>query len=219
MSSLIRIGVLEGQEEVHYGLHAHLNDQPGIAVAGTYSGVRSALLAIEQGNVDLLLVDYMLQDNDGQHLIKTLRGRHPELRLLVFLAAPCRATANVALAMGLPGIVCKRESLDVCVPAIRLLVSDQCNLCISMAIMQVIDLSGPLGKTDDAEAALISHPSLSQREREVLRLCISGLTVSRIAEMSERSLKTVSTQKLAAYRKLGLKNDMDLFKRLSRYAK
>ncbi|AVJ22735.1 MULTISPECIES: helix-turn-helix transcriptional regulator [Pseudomonas] len=71
--------------------------------------------------------------------------------------------------------------------------------------------------TEMGEAALLSYPALSQREREVLRLCISGLTVTRIAEMSGRSLKTVSTQKLAAYRKLGLKNDMDLFRRLSQY--
>ncbi|PRB90095.1 hypothetical protein CQ006_25860 [Pseudomonas cedrina] len=88
-------------------------------------------------------------------------------------------------------------------------------LCASITMAEDAGMSD--APTEMGEAALLSYPALSQREREVLRLCISGLTVTRIAEMSGRSLKTVSTQKLAAYRKLGLKNDMDLFRRLSQY--
>ena len=39
----------------------------------------------------------------------------------------------------------------------------------------------------------------------------SGLTVSEIALHRHRSIKTVSTQKQAAFRKLGLRSDRDLF--------
>ena len=217
MSSLIRVGVLDEHEVVRYGLHAHLADQSGIAVVGTYSRASNVLYAVEQAGIDLLLMDYALQDNHGQRLIKTLVNRYPEVRILVFLADPCPATATSLLAMGVHGIVCKRESLEVCVQAIRSTAAGQCYLCAGLAIADVPTASQPTTAMGEAEAALISHPSLSQREREVLRLCISGLTVTRIAEISDRSLKTVSTQKLAAYRKLGLKNDMDLFRRLSRY--
>lgn len=217
MSSLIRVGVLDEQEVVRYGLRWHLADQPGISVAGTYSRASDALSAAEQGSIDLLLMGYVLQDSNGQHLIKTIVAHHPKIRILVFLAEPCPATATLLLSMGGHGIVCKREPLEVCVYAIRLLATGQCYQCASITMAEDPVVPDAPIEMGEAEAALLSHPALSRREREVLSLSISGLTVTRIAEISERSLKTVSTQKLAAYRKLGLKNDMELFRTLSRF--
>ena len=86
-----------------------------------------------------------------------------------------------------------------------------------MTGVEMSSASSALTPTRDAEAMLLSLSTLSIREREVLRLCIGGLTVTCIAARFGRSSKTVSTQKQAAYRKLGLKSDMDLFRRLARY--
>ncbi|AVJ22734.1 MULTISPECIES: response regulator [Pseudomonas] len=100
MSSLIRVGVLDEQEVVRFGLHGHLAGQSGIAVAGTYSRASDALSAAEQGSIDLLLIGYVLQDSNGQQLIKTLTAHYPKIRILVFLAEPCLATATLLLSMG-----------------------------------------------------------------------------------------------------------------------
>ncbi|KAA6177461.1 response regulator transcription factor [Pseudomonas marginalis] len=215
MSGLIRVGVLDEQEVVRYGLCMHLAEQPGIAVSGAYSQADNVLQAVEQGEIDLLLMGYILQDINGQCFIKALKDRHPQLRILAFLTTPCPVAMALLLDLGVHGIVSKYEPLDVCVRAIRLLAVGRRYLCESSAVNDANSISA---EVVDAEEALIAHPLLSQREREVLRLCINGLTVTRIAEMSSRSLKTVSTQKQSAYRKLGLKSDIDLFKRLSRYS-
>ncbi|WP_281891531.1 response regulator transcription factor [Pseudomonas atacamensis] len=214
MSSLIRVGVLDEQEVVHYGLRFCFSDLPDISLAGAYRRAHLALRAVKQGNIDLLIMDHLLKSGDGIGYIRNLRINHPKLRVLVFLAAPCPTTMTVLMDVGVHGIVCKRQPLIACIHAIRLLASGQRYLCPSIA-----DLSSPPYQAvgNDAEEALLSFPSLTHREKEVLRLCIDGLTVTRIAELSCRSLKTVSTQKQAAYRKLGLKGDMDLFRRLARY--
>ncbi|KAF1017143.1 MAG: Transcriptional regulatory protein RcsB [Stenotrophomonas maltophilia] len=52
---------------------------------------------------------------------------------------------------------------------------------------------------------------LSRSEREVLRAWLGGMTISEIALTRHRSLKTISTQKIAALRKLGLRNDAELY--------
>ena len=49
------------------------------------------------------------------------------------------------------------------------------------------------------------------REREVLRMYAGGMTVSDIALRLGSSIKTVSTQKTVALRKLGLARETDLF--------
>lgn len=217
MSSLIRVGVLDEQEVVHYGLRACFSDLPDIAIAGTYCRPSSALHAIEHGDIDLLIMDHGFKSRDGLDFIRNLNLIHPELPVLVFLADLCPATVRVLLEIGVHGIVCKRQSLSICVQAIRLLATGQHYLCPSLGGIHPLDLLSMQAGTQDAETSLLSHSSLSRREREVLRLCISGLTVTRIAELCSRSSKTVSTQKQAAYRKLGLKSDMDLFRTLALY--
>jgi two-component system capsular synthesis response regulator RcsB len=53
---------------------------------------------------------------------------------------------------------------------------------------------------------------LSRREEEVLLLFVSGLTVSEIARKLYRSIKTVSTHKIAVMNKLGINKDIDLIR-------
>ena len=52
---------------------------------------------------------------------------------------------------------------------------------------------------------------LSKRELEVVRLFVSGMTIKEIGEKLNRSIKTISTQKNTAMRKLGLERDSELF--------
>ncbi|KTC36042.1 response regulator [Pseudomonas coleopterorum] len=52
--------------------------------------------------------------------------------------------------------------------------------------------------------------SFSPRELEVLRLFVTGMTVSDIARQLSRSNKTVSAQKISAMRKLGVDSDQAL---------
>jgi two-component system capsular synthesis response regulator RcsB len=52
---------------------------------------------------------------------------------------------------------------------------------------------------------------LSKRELEVVRLFVSGMTITEIAAQLRRSIKTISTQKNTAMRKLGIDRDSELF--------
>lgn len=217
MTSLIRVGVLDEQEVVHFGLRACFSEFPDMIVTGIYFRPDSALHAIERGDIDLLLVDPVLKHQGNLDFIRSLHIRYSELRLLAFLADPCVAAVSMLLGAGVHGIVGKHQPLAECVRAIRVLAAGQHYWDLDMGGVEVSNASSALSSTLDAGAMLLSLPTLSVREREVLRLCIGGLTVTCIAERFGRSSKTVSTQKQAAYRKLGLKSDMDLFRRLARY--
>lgn len=217
MASTIRVGVLDEQEVVHYGLRGGCSDQADIAIMGAYYRSGSATRAVARGDIDLLIMEYRLKGREGFNFIRNLKIQRPKLRILVYLADPCPATVAVLLSAGVHGAVGKHQPLNDCIQAIRLLASGQSYWGPEMSSVDSPD-SSPLPTVDNgAEAALLSLPSLSLREREVLRLCISGLTVTSIAELWSRSPKTVSTQKQAAYRKLGLKSDMDLFRKLAHY--
>lgn len=217
MASLIRVGVLDEQEIVHLGLRGVCSDLPDVAIKGAYYRPDSALHAVAQGDIDILIMEYRLKGKDGFNFIRNLKVQDPKLRILAFLSDPCPATVALLLSAGVHSVVSKHRPLNDCIEAIRSLAlgqryegEEKGGVTFSMSSPRQIADNG-------AEAALLSLRTLSLREREVLRLCISGLTVTSIAELSNRSPKTVSTQKQAAYRKLGLKNDMDLFKKLAQY--
>ena len=52
--------------------------------------------------------------------------------------------------------------------------------------------------------------TLSPKEHEILRLFVSGQSVSDIARGQNRSTKTISAQKISAMRKLEVTSDQDL---------
>lgn len=217
MSSLIRIGVLDEQEVVHFGLRACFSALPDMVVTGGYFRTESALHAIEKGCIDLLLMDPVLRYQGSLDFIRNLHIHYSKLRILIFLTDPSATAVSMLLDAGAHGVVSKRQSLGDCIQAIRMLTAGQHYCGPDMAGVEASSASSALARTHDAEAILLSLPNLSVREREVLRLCIDGLTVTCIAARFGRSSKTVSTQKQAAYRKLGLRSDMDLFRRLARY--
>ncbi|MET9487175.1 helix-turn-helix transcriptional regulator [Nocardia sp. NPDC006630] len=61
-----------------------------------------------------------------------------------------------------------------------------------------------------------SAAELSPRERQTLRCLLDGMTVAEIAKTVGASQRTVTTQKHAAYRKLGISSDSELNKMRTR---
>ena len=55
------------------------------------------------------------------------------------------------------------------------------------------------------------QPQLSGKEREVVRMLASGMTVSQIAARVNRSISTISKQKSTAMNRLCISTDVDLF--------
>ncbi|MCY1180093.1 Transcriptional regulatory protein RcsB [compost metagenome] len=58
---------------------------------------------------------------------------------------------------------------------------------------------------------------VTPRELEVVRLYVNGMTMTDIAQHLNRSIKTISTQKISAIRKLGLGGEAELFAYASKH--
>ena len=71
-----------------------------------------------------------------------------------------------------------------------------------------VNYDGEEQSRDDA----MRFVSLSAREQEVIRCYLSGMTITEIAEKFSRSIKTISSQKASAFRKLGVMSNNELFR-------
>ena len=147
--------------------------------------------------VDVAIIDYSLalDDIDGIALIKQLRAAYPRMKILVVSAHDQGLVIHSLRQAGADGFVAKSQEPDDVIRAID-------------AIMTGRGFLPQRGVESDDPPALVP---LSPREWEVIRQLLEGLTVGQIATRSGRSLKTISTQKSAAFRKLRISSDNELY--------
>jgi two-component system capsular synthesis response regulator RcsB len=216
-SKRIRIAILDDHAVVRHGLAARLREEADLEVVGIYAASKDLMQALVSQAVDVFLIDYALgeEDIDGLNLIRALRVRCPEGKVLVASSHFNPATVALALRAGAKGFVGKEQELTELITAIRTVMQDK--MYLSAAMTAELSSSATTGLLASGEltfhkGVLAKHGELSPREREVLRCCLDGMTVSQIANKFARSVKTISGQKQSAFRKLGIRNDNELFK-------
>ncbi|MEG7408018.1 response regulator transcription factor, partial [Serratia marcescens] len=143
----------------------------------------------------LVILDIGLPQADGLQLLKKIRRRYPQQKILIYTAQEADVYARMAHAAGADGFVNKGSSLAELVQAIE----------------QVLD-----GETRFPAAALAEEPptadggQLTPKELEVLGLLSQGLSNLQIADRLHISNKTVSTHKKNIQRKTGAGNLLEL---------
>jgi len=208
----LRLMVLDDHAVVRHGLIVRLADEPDLSVVGSHATSRELLDALATLPADIVLMDFSLgpSDIDGLNLIRALTIRHPRSQTIVISAHYSAATVALALKAGARGYVGKNQDLSELVTAIRTVARGRVHLHPDMAADITMHTGASPGPT--AAEALTTNPQLSPREREVLRCCLEGLSVTQIAAKFSRNVNTISTQKHAAFRKLGIRTDNELFK-------
>ena len=217
--SPLRIVVLDDHALIREALKVRLGTEADFNVVGVYSGSPDLLEGLRAQKADLLVLDYQLTHGelDGLRLIQLLRSHYPELRILIFSSVERPATVNMAIRAGANGFFGKSQATEELVKAIRMVALDRLYLSPSMAAALDSTPVTPIAVVSEEEPgesgdALVDYPLLSPKEREVLRCCLEGMSVSQIAEKFMRSRKTISGQKQAALRKLNVRTDTELFK-------
>ena len=211
----LRIALLDDHAVVRHGLVARLTAEADIAVVGAYSTSRELMAGLLLEPADVLLLDYALgpDELDGVSLIRALRAKFPDCPILLLSTHHEPATVALALRVGARGFVGKGEEMAELVKALRKVESGAVYLSAEMSyrVAEATTAFDARGGDDGADALLLGA-ALSAREREVIRCYLAGMTVTEIAEKFKRSIKTISSQKATAFRKLGVTSNNELFK-------
>lgn len=166
--------------------------------------VSDLFVLLKKHPCDLLITDFSMPGDsrsDGLVMIEQLRREYPNLAIIVLTQLHNNAILHALLQCGVDGLILKNAVITE----------------LSEAIHQVFLGNTYLGhsvKTLLAEAGLSRHTEitpLTPKESEVVRLLASGMSVTQVAELLNRSVKTISTQKKSAMIRLGLQSDSALF--------
>ncbi|EJM68031.1 response regulator transcription factor [Pseudomonas sp. GM55] len=152
---------------------------------------------------DLLISDYSMPYGrfpDGLALMGYLKRNFSHIPLIVMTMLRNPSLLRALLNQGVCGLFDKRSPLSELVKAVHTVTRGRRHLCPEFArILQ----------TQAMPSSVTGSPvvSLSERELEVVRLFVQGLSGRQIAAQLNRSEKTISRQKRTAMDKLGLGHD------------
>ncbi|WP_426807866.1 response regulator [Pseudomonas sp. WOUb67] len=212
----IRVALLDDHAIVRQGLVSHLGDAPGMTLVGVYKNSGELIRGMSAAPADVLLLDFVLgrDELDGVSLIRALRARFPACRILMLSTHHDSATVSLSLRVGASGFFGKHEDLSGLASAIRVVASGAIYLSaeVSYTVADAVQQTEEAEPTQPTRDNALQLAALSAREQEVIRCYLDGMTITQISEKFNRSIKTISTQKTTAFRKLGITSNNGLFK-------
>lgn len=152
---------------------------------------------------DLLISDYSMPFGrfpDGLALMGYLKRHFDHIPLIVMTMLRNPSLLQALLNHGINGLFDKRSPMRELKQAVHTVTNGRRYLCPAFAGILNAQAFASSGKS----APMVS---LSERELEVVRLFVQGLSGRQIAAQLNRSEKTISRQKRTAMDKLGLGHD------------
>jgi DNA-binding NarL/FixJ family response regulator len=158
---------------------------------------------VRERDFDVLVLDLSMPGRSGMELIKLVKAEKPRLRILVLSMHQELQYAVRAIKSGASGYLTKESAPAQLVQAIGKIAAG--GAFVSAEVAEQLALGAMPGAQPAAP-----HASLSDREFEVFRLLVGGVSVTDIAARLKLSVKTVSTHKANLMQKMGLQNQTEL---------
>ena len=194
---MIRVLICDDQEMVCEGLRVILKSASGIEVVGVAHDGAQALDLVPQTQPNLVLMDLKMPVMNGIQATRLLRERYPQVRVLVLTTYDADEWVFDAIRSGAAGYLLKDTPREDLIAAVKGTVDGDTHVDPSVAGKLFAKIASSPASTDTSVT-----DSLSEREREVLRLLAHGLTNADIAERLHLSEGTVRNYVSAVLTKL-----------------
>ncbi|AMW17844.1 response regulator transcription factor [Mycobacteroides chelonae] len=192
---LVRVVVGDDHPLFREGVVRALTGSGQISVVAEAQDGAGALALIREHQPDVALLDYRMPELDGTQVAAAVRRDELRTRVLLLSAHDDAAIVYHALAEGAAGFLSKESTRAELVSAVLDCARGRDVVTASLTA----GLAGEIRKR-----AQPAGPSLSTREREVLRMIADGLTVPAMAKQLFLAPSTVKTHVQRLYEKLGV---------------
>ncbi|MET0891590.1 MAG: response regulator transcription factor [Stenotrophomonas maltophilia] len=194
-----RILIADDHPVIRIGLHAILSRDARYAVVGEAADAEQLEELLSNRPCDLVITDLSMpigRRPDGLRMLAGIRRDHPHVHLLVVTSYRNREVLRAVAGLGVGGILEKTSALTVLIEAVQATLAG--GTYFSPEVLHRLQLPARC------------EGRLTARESEVVRLLAHGMEVKQIAEFHRRTVSTISRQKCAAMKRLGLTTEFEL---------
>lgn len=194
----IRVWLVEDNERLRRTLRASINNIDGVACDADHGSLEDTFAELQKSDApNVLLLDIGLPGVDGITGLPKLKTLAPRTRVVILTVFDDHDRVFKAMCAGADGYLLKTSSIEQISEAIQEVDADGASMNPEIA-RKVLDTLTKQTKP--------SETTLTEREQDVLRFVVRGLTKKEIARELSLSQHTVDSHLRKIYQKLHVNN-------------
>jgi DNA-binding NarL/FixJ family response regulator len=197
--------IADDHEIVRYGISTYLSSADDIEIIGEASSGEECIQIFKDTHPDLCLLDIGMPDQNGIETAGKIRELNPDTKILILSMYINKQILQDVLKTGINGYLLKNTEKDELLIGIRAVMKGQQVFSDSIS-----DLMKESFLQNSQQPQKAHTGKLTDRELEILRLIVDGLTSKQIAEKLYISPRTVDTHRANLMQKLELNNIAEL---------
>jgi len=199
----IRVVLVDDEAMVRVGLRMVLTAESDIAVVGEAHDGASAVDVVAETHPDVVLMDVRMPTVDGIDGARRVIAAQPDVKVVVLTTFDEDDYIEAALRVGVSGFLLKVSPPEQLIDAVRTVAAGGGLLDPSVTLRVIESFAAASPGRPKRSAAL---ESLTERERDVLRLVARGLSNAEIAAQLYLGEATVKTHVSNVLAKLGVRD-------------
>ncbi len=202
----INIIVADDHPVVLTGVVKLLESRPDCKVVAAVRSIAEMFSAMKQWSCDVLVCDFSFDGDsepDGLLMLEKITRLFPSVKVIVLSQHDDLVRVRRIMTSGGAGFVSKSSGIPALPFAIDAVLKGTKYVDPETSKLLIEHMFNGAGDQ-------LAEESLTMREMEVMRLYARGMSVTKIAHCTKRSIKTISAQKQSVMRKLGVDNDVEL---------
>lgn len=203
MHRRISLLLVDDHAVLRSGLKMLLNSQKDMDVIGEAKSGSEAVTKVKQLNPDIILLDISMPGMGGLEALEKIK-KSSQSKVLMLTMHADEKYLQEALKAGASGYVLKQAADTELLKAIRDVAQGEIYLDSNLAQDLVKSMYIPRNETKNSDS------TLTEREKEVLKLVALGYTNKEIGESLQVSVKTVETHKSRIMEKIHCHKRSDL---------
>lgn len=217
MSNIIRVVLADDHVFVRDGIKSLLETEVNIEVVGEATDGLEALKMVETHQPDLLILDIRMPNLTGIEVVEKLRGQNNTVKIIMLSMHESEEYVLKSIKAGTDGYLLKGSSKEEFLKALHTVANGGKYFSGDISSILIGQLSNSTVAIETKQT-LDEELLITKREKEILKLLLSGKGNKEIAEALDISKRTAEVHRFNLMKKLKVKNLMELSNKATEYA-
>lgn len=217
MSNTIRVVLADDHVFVRDGIKSLLENEVNIEVVGEATDGLEALNMVDTTKPDLLILDIRMPNLTGIEVVEKLRSQNNMVKIVMLSMHESEEYVLKSIKAGADGYLLKGSSKEEFLKAVHTVANGGKYFSGDISSILIGQLSNP-SVTIETKPTLDEEQLITKREKEILKLLLSGKGNKEIAEALDISKRTAEVHRFNLMKKLKVKNLMELSNKATEFS-
>lgn len=217
MSDKIQVVLADDHVFVRDGIKSLLENEANITIIGEATDGLEALTAIDELKPDLLILDIRMPNLTGIEVVEQLRSKNNFVKIIMLSMHESEEYVLKSIQAGADGYLLKGSSKEEFLKAVHTVSNGGKYFSGDISSILIGQLTNP-SLIAEPKQSLGEDQVITKREKEILKLLLSGKGNKEIAEALDISKRTAEVHRFNLMKKLKVKNLMELSNKATEYS-